>query len=195
MENLNLPNSEILFDKDFLSKSEANFYLESIFESTPWRQDKITIYGKTFDVPRLQQWYGDEGLSYTWSGIKMNPLPWTNDLLVIKEKVESVANCAFNTVLLNLYRDGNDTVGWHSDNEKELGENPVIASISLGSSRDFQMRHVSDKSIEGLTVSLDHGSLLVMAGETQKYWQHQIPRRKKVKEKRINLTFRKIIQG
>ena len=138
------------------------------------RQDKITLYGKTHDVPRLQAWYGDEGLSYSYSGIKLNPLTWTPELLDIKFKIENLVGEEFNSVLINKYREGKDYAAWHSDDEKELGQNPTIASLSLGSERMFHLRHKENKGLETLKIALENGSLVIMKGKLQHYWKHQL---------------------
>lgn len=176
----------------FLSQSQAYEFFETFQQSLQWRQDDIKVYGRQVKIPRLQAWYGDDELSYTYSGLTMKALPWTKALEAIKTQVEQATGYQFNACLANLYRDGNDTVGWHSDDEPELGEQPVIASVSLGAERDFQMKHKS--SSEKLTIPLKSGSLLTMSGETQNAWQHCLPRTKRVKSPRINLTFRRVFQ-
>jgi len=148
------------------------------------------MYGKRVAIPRLQAWYGDKGMDYSYSGIILTAKPWPPVLLELKQQVENKCQSSFNAVLANLYRDQDDTVGWHSDDETELGKNPVIASVSFGDERNFQLKHKD--SGEKLTIPLTSGSLLVMAGETQHYWQHCLPRTKKMKSSRINLTFRQI---
>lgn len=149
------------------------------------------MYGKQVLIPRLQAWYGDENARYQYSGLTLNTLPWISTLLSLKEDIEQMTGCQFNAVLANYYRNHNDTVGWHSDDEPELGISPVIASLSLGDTRNFKMKH---KYLdEKLTIPLSSGSLLIMSGNTQAYWQHCLPRTKQVKSPRINLTFRKVI--
>lgn len=182
---------EVNFYPCFFSVAEADQYLNNLLHEVQWRQQPIKIFGKEIMQPRLTAWFSTEGKSYTYSGITMLPLEWPNTLTIIKEKIETVSPVKFNSVLLNLYRDGKDSMGWHRDNEKELGINPVIGSVSLGAARTFQMRHYKDKS-KLRSIDLTHGSLLLMAGETQHYWEHQIPKTNKMKGKRINLTFRMI---
>jgi alkylated DNA repair dioxygenase AlkB len=177
--------------RSFLPADSFENYF-SVLRSLPWRQDTITCYGKTYLVPRLQQWVGDPELRYTWSGIKMQPLDWTAELNEIRDFIQIETGLTFNSVLLNLYRSGEDTVGWHSDDEVEFGENPTIASVSLGASRDFLMRH-RYPSLPKLKVNLTAGSLLIMSGVCQQNWQHSLPRRKSVSAERINLTFRNIL--
>jgi alkylated DNA repair dioxygenase AlkB len=149
------------------------------------------MFGKKVMQPRLTALYGDEGISYSYSGITMEPIPWSKTLLEIKGKVEEVAEARFSHVLLNFYRDGQDSMGWHRDNEASLGPEPVIASVSFGVSRRFQFRNYVDKK-EKLQIELGHGSLLLMKGACQDRWEHQIPKSKKVSGERINLTFRLI---
>jgi alkylated DNA repair dioxygenase AlkB len=142
----------------------------------------------------LQQWFGDAGLNYTWSGIRMEPLPWTSILDEIRSRAEEAAKERFNTVLLNLYRTGDDTVAWHSDDERALGPTPIIASVSLGAERDFVLRHRDRDDVEEVKIVLPHGSLLLMQGKTQAMWKHALPRRRGVTSERINLTFRRVVR-
>jgi alkylated DNA repair dioxygenase AlkB len=188
-----LPDSEIsLNQKHFDSEIAANL-LKDLTEEIPWVQNKIRFYGKESLVPRLESWHGDKGMSYTYSGIKMDAKPWTQNLLMIKESIEPIAKTTFNSVLINYYRDGKDRVAWHSDDEKELGKNPVIASVSLGAERKFKLRHKKYKENQlQHEVFLQSGSLLLMSGSTQHHWLHEIPRTAKPIGPRINLTFRVI---
>ena len=176
--------------RDFLPGPEASALFEQLRAEIPWRQDELTLFGKTYAIPRLHQWYGDR--SYTWSGIEMRPLPWTPALEGLRQRVEAATRRRFNSALVNYYRDGEDTVGWHADDEPELGPAPFIASVSLGAERDFALRRklAGDEVPERLKVSLPHGSLLVMCEGVQARWQHCLPRRKRVRAGRINLTFR-----
>jgi len=151
----------------------------------------IQVYGKSHLTPRLSCWMGDKNAVYGYSHTVMQPVAWDSKILHIKQKIENVTNESFNSVLINYYRDGKDSNGWHSDDEPELGVNPVIASLSLGAPRDFHLRHKTNKKLTH-KMSLTSGSLLVMSGTTQQYWQHHIPKRAKA-EGRINLTFRTII--
>ena len=160
------------------------------FKNIKWKHDSINLYGKKIPLPRYTSWYGDPGKSYSYSGINSNPNEWNKGLLHIKQQIEKVSDIRFNSVLLNWYRDGNDYINWHADNEKELGTNPVIASVNFGATRDFIIRK-NDKSLK-IKIPLKHGSLLIMRGEMQHYWQHSVPIRKKIKNIRFNLTFRKI---
>jgi alkylated DNA repair dioxygenase AlkB len=185
-------DGEVIFYKQLLSKSESDIFLSELYSNTKWRQDTIKMFGKLIPLPRLTAWYGDEGKSYTYSGIEQHPEPWTPTLTLIKSKIESVVNVKFNSVLLNLYRDGKDSVSWHSDDEPELGENPIIGSVSFGGTRSFSFRHKQNKDRK-IEIDLTHGSFLLMRGGTQHYWQHQIAKTTRPVKPRINLTFR-IIQ-
>jgi alkylated DNA repair dioxygenase AlkB len=185
-------DGEVLFFPDFFSLEESNFYLSQLSEEIAWKQEPIKICGKTVMQPRLTAWYGDYGKTYRYSGITMQPIRWTHTLREIKQRIEGVSPAVFNSALLNLYRDQQDSMGWHRDNEKELGLNPVIGSVSLGAPRVFQLRHHKDKNIRR-SLELTHGSLLVMAGQTQHFWEHCVPKQSAPKGARINITFRKII--
>ena len=186
------PCGELIIYHNFFSQSESDRFFADLLNNTSWRQNKIKIFGKEVNLPRLTAWYGEEGKSYTYSGITMNPDPWTQNLLSIKKRIEEKININFNSVLANLYRNGQDYVSWHSDDEKELGKNPTIASVSFGATRRFLLRHKSNKDLETVDLSLGHGSLLIMKGSTQHFWKHQVPKTAKVKTERINLTFRVI---
>ena len=188
-----LPDSEISLHQNHFDAEIAGNLLRELAEEIPWVQNKIKFYGKESLVPRLESWHGDEGMSYTYSGIRMDAKPWTKNLLVIKESIEPLAKTTFNSVLINYYRDGKDRVAWHSDDEKELGKNPVIASVSLGAERKFKLRHKKYKENQlQHEVFLQNGSLLLMSGSTQHHWLHEIPRTAKPTGPRINLTFRVI---
>lgn len=166
--------------------------LEAIsFRNIKWKQDRIRFYGKLHALPRLTAWYGDQDKVYTYSGIKSHPEEWNEGLIHIKERVERLSAASFNSVLLNWYRDGQDYLSWHADNEKELGANPTIASANFGAERDFLIRRNCNQS-EKLTIPLKHGTLLLMGGSLQHFWQHSVPKRTGVKQSRFNLTFRNI---
>jgi alkylated DNA repair dioxygenase AlkB len=190
-ELLSMPNAAVTFYRNFFDLQESDEFFQVLCDGIKWRQDKMKLYGKEIDLPRKTAWYGDLDKSYTFSGIHLNPEPWTPILLKVKERIEEVAGVEFNSVLLNLYRDGNDGISWHTDAEKELGENPVIGSVSFGGARRFMFRHRKDRSLKA-EVELTHGSFLLMAGETQHFWQHQIPKTARKVDPRINLTFRVI---
>ena len=184
-----LKDGKILYDRNFLSSVEASRYFKILRNETAWQQDQIKVFGKEYDQPRLTALYANNNFPYSYSNITMYPSPFSATLLEIKEKVEQQLKKEFTTCLLNLYRHGQDSNGWHADNEKELGKNPIIASVSLGAERMFHMKHRTDNS-QKIKINLIHGSLLVMSGSTQHYWLHQIPKTKKHVEERINLTFR-----
>ena len=184
-----LKDGEVLYDRNFLSSVEASRYFKILRNETAWQQDQIKVFGKVYDQPRLTALYANNNSPYSYSNITMYPSPFSATLLEIKEKVEQQLKQEFTTCLLNLYRHGQDSNGWHADNEKELGKNPIIASVSLGAERMFHMKHRTDNS-QKIKINLTHGSLLVMSGSTQHYWLHQIPKTKKHVEERINLTFR-----
>lgn len=187
-----LKDAEILYYPVFIPQKEADVYFQKLLMNSEWQQDAITVFGKTYPQPRLTSLYGVEGKTYTYSGITMQPKPFTKDLITIKERIQKITQANFTTVLLNLYRNGKDSNGWHSDDEKELGENPVIASVSFGAKRVFQFKNKKEKS-NTFKLSLTHGSLLLMLGETQHNWFHQLPKTRLVNEPRINLTFRNIL--
>ena len=186
---IKLQDAELLYIPAFFNKSESDQLFKALLETIQWKQDKILMYGKDLPLPRLSAWYGETQKSYTYSGITLNPLPWTYELLQIKEKIEAEANVRFSSVLLNRYRDGQDYVGWHTDAEKELGVNPVIGSVNFGATRKFQLRRI-DNHKEKFEIELNHGTFLVMQGSTQHFWQHQVPKTAMKIGERLNLTFR-----
>ena len=187
-----LSDSEIELHEHFFDEQESGSIMQALISEIDWKQYQIKIFGKTLDQPRLTAYYGEDHPYYAYSNIKLQPIPFTPILLSIKNKIEALTLEKFNGVLLNYYRNGDDSMGWHADDEKELGTNPVIASLSFGASRNFQLQHSLDKSISKATIVLNDASLLIMKGETQHFWKHQIPKQKN-KGPRINLTFRKII--
>lgn len=183
-----LDHGEYIYIPGFFSRVESDRFFNSLRCQVDWKQESMSMYGRKVAFPRLIAWYGDDNKPYSFSGISLYPSPWLPDLLEIKNRIEPMAGVTFNRVLLNLYRDGRDSVSWHTDAEPELGRNPVIASVSFGASRKFQLRHLHTK--EKIELELTHGSLLIMQGELQHYWQHQIPKTSKTVGERINLTFR-----
>jgi alkylated DNA repair dioxygenase AlkB len=192
LQALDLPEAEVFLCPAFFTRSEADRLLQELRDTTAWRQETIQLYGRNITVPRLTAWYGDEGTSYIYSGITNVPLPWTPALLEVKRAVEPVSGVVFNSVLLNRYRTGKDSVSWHADDEPEFGEQPVIASVSFGGTRIFQLRHTKRTELKA-SVELTHGSLLIMRGGTQANWLHQVPKTAKPVEERLNLTFRAIV--
>lgn len=191
-ENLLPYDGEAYYYKSFLPKEDANRYLNLLKQEIEWKQEPIKIFGKEVMQPRLTALYGNPNKVYRYSGIEMLPLPWNDFLMVIKERIEGIAQAEFTHVLLNYYRDGQDSMGWHRDNELSLGKTPTIASVSFGAVREFQMRYYQDKS-KKVKLPLEDGSLLLMSGLSQQFWEHQIPKTSKSLPARINLTFRKII--
>jgi len=182
---------EIDLYQDKRLEEKKDLWFESCLHDLNWETGFIKIFGKTHQIPRLQAWYADNEIEYTYSGKKLQRHNWNNLLLEIKEKIENITSFKFNSVLANLYRDGNDSMGLHSDDEKELGIKPVIASLSLGESREIYFKHKNKKL--NLIIPQVNGQLIVMHGKTQEYWKHEIKKTKKIKKPRINLTFRNII--
>jgi alkylated DNA repair dioxygenase AlkB len=188
-KKIKIKDGELYYDRFFFSNIEANKYFNLLKKEIQWQQDNIKIFGKIYLQPRLTALYANNNKSYSYSNIKMQPITFTPTLFDIKSKIEKRINSQFTSCLLNLYRNGQDSNGWHADNEKELGLNPVIASLSLGAERVFHMKHRNDKK-EKVKINLTNGSLLVMRGRTQHHWLHQIPKTRKKVGERINLTFR-----
>lgn len=189
---LELPDAVFEYYPNFFSNDKAEELYKLLYEKTPWQQDNITVFGKNYLQPRLTALYGNEGKPYKYSNIIMKPHPWNAILTHIKELVEEKANQSFTTVLLNLYRNERDSNGWHADNEKELGRNPIIASVSLGEERTFQLKHNTIKEAKQ-NILLKHGSLILMKEGSQVHYKHQIPKATSNKNPRINLTFRTIL--
>lgn len=192
LKNLLPREGEVFEYGPIFSPTEADRLLELLLKAIPWRSDEVVMFGKVITTARKVAWYGDRGFDYTYSGRTRSALEWTPELQLIKEVVEQYSGANYNSCLLNLYADGSQGMGWHQDNEKELGSNPNIASVSFGAQRRFDFRHKVSR--EKLSVMLPHGSLIVMKGATQHHWQHQIAQTKKVTEPRVNLTFRTIMQ-
>ena len=190
---LTIPNADCSLYPDLFNTANADNYLHELRETIKWSQEVISMYGKKMNVPRLSAWYGDPNLSYEYSGISAVALPWIPVLKTIKDAVELVSEATFNSVLINLYRNGSDSVDWHSDDEPELGIDPIIASVSFGEERHFQMKSKIDKTLKQ-SILLPHGSLLLMSGKTQANYLHKIAKSKRTMQARINLTFRKIIK-
>lgn len=191
-QNIKFEDACLTFWQDFYTPSESHTIFSLLITEIAWRQDWIEYYGKTMPLPRLTAWYGDKGSKYKYSGIGMDPARWTPLLSDIRTRIQNACGATFNSVLLNRYRNGADGVSWHRDNEKELGDEPVIASLSFGEARRFQFRHISKKALGKHELLLTDGSLLVMTGPTQKFWEHQVPKSSRPMGERINLTFRMI---
>lgn len=191
MEKIDLPDATLEYFPNFYTETESDALLKYFLNLEIWQQDKIKLFGKEILQPRLTALFGKENKPYTYSGLTMHPKPFTAELKKIATKCEEFCKENFNTCLANLYRDGSDSMGWHADDEKELGKEPVIASVSLGAERIFHFRHKSKPALK-YKLNLSHGSLLIMKGTTQEYWKHQLPKTKKKVGPRVNLTFRKI---
>jgi len=186
---LDLPDSDITYFPNVFSETESLRYFNSILNETNWQQDNITVFGKTYAQPRLTGLFANNTKPYSYSNITMHPEAFSETLLKVKQKIEVLSKTHFTTCLANLYRNGKDSNGWHADNEKELGKNPIIASVSFGETRAFHLKHRKEKTLKH-KLFLESGSLLLMKGETQQHWLHQIARTKKEVKPRINLTFR-----
>ena len=186
---LNLPDADVRLWRPAFRPDEVDELLALLRTRIDWQQEDIVIFGQTRRVPRLVAWHGDPGTAYTYSGTAHEPLPWTPELQRIRQRVEELTAHRFNSVLLNLYRDGRDGMGWHADDEPELGREPVIASVSLGATRRFKLRHRRSRSAAN-TLDLAHGDLLLMAGQTQHAYLHAVPKTARPVGTRVNLTFR-----
>ncbi|MFK7862838.1 MAG: alpha-ketoglutarate-dependent dioxygenase AlkB [Pseudohongiellaceae bacterium] len=188
-----LGNALIEEYRSIYNQEKAALLLAELIQLTPWHQDHLVIAGKTVQVPRLQCWMGDVGSNYSYSGIRLKPVPWSPVVLEIRAKIKEVCGYEFNSVLLNHYRDGADSVAWHADDEPELGANPVIASLSLGADRSLQLcpKNTTSRAVKA-RIPLLNGSLLIMGKGMQNNWLHQVPKEKKNTKVRINLTFRNI---
>ena len=187
-DNLSVEYIENFFDYD-----QSQLYMKHLTNDIKWKREKIRMWGREIVTKKRIAWYADEGKSYTYSGSTFHPDRWNELLLEIKKQVEQYIKFQFNSVLLNEYPNGKVGMGWHSDDERELGIDPIIASLSFGANRDFIFKHKTNKSFENIKIHLKSGSLLLMLGSTQHYWKHSLPKRLKVREPRINLTFRKIL--
>ena len=189
-QHIELPGAQLSLWPRFWSASEAAAHLEGLREELAWRSDEVRVFGRSHPIPRLHAWYGDPGVAYRWSGLRMQAAGWTPRLERLREAVARAAELEFNSLLANLYRDGRDSMGWHADDEPELGPAPIIASASFGATRDFVLRPKAGG--ERVVLPLESGSLLLMRGDTQRHWQHALPKRLRVHEARVNLTFRRV---
>jgi alkylated DNA repair dioxygenase AlkB len=185
-------NGEVYYIKNFFSNEESDFLFNTLLKNIDWKHEAIKIFGKQILQPRLTAYYGEHNKAYSYSGITMAPIPMNDNILFIKHRLELLTQTHFNAVLLNLYRNGDDSMGWHADNEKELGKNPMIASVSFGETRIIKYKHIFHKHLRA-EIELKHGSLLLMKDETQHFWHHSIAKSKKNLQSRINLTFRRIL--
>jgi alkylated DNA repair dioxygenase AlkB len=190
-KSVGLPETVLQYIPGLFTEGECESILAKLVSSVPWEQRSVSMYGKQIVTPRLTAWYGDEKKTYAYSGSKFHPLPWTPELLAIRDRIMPFIGTSFNSVLLNYYRDGNDSVAWHSDNERELGPQPIIGSVSFGQVRSFDIRRKDDHA-KKFSVRLEPGSLLVMKGDLQQNWEHRIAKSKIPMGARVNLTFRVI---
>lgn len=191
LQTLHLPDATLAFDRHWLSIEAADQMFAELVQTIDWETHRIRLFGREHASPRLSCWIGDPAAVYVYSGARFEPRPWPDALVAVRERLARELGVEFNSVLANRYRDGRDCMGWHSDDEPELGEAPVIASLSLGATRKFVLKHRRDPQ-QKLTVELPHGSLLVMAGATQRNYRHALPRTARPVGERINLTFRRI---
>jgi alkylated DNA repair dioxygenase AlkB len=196
-QTLPLPDADIRYAASWVGECEADELLQRLRDEIPWEQHRFVMFGREVAAPRLSCWIGDADATYVYSRTRFEPHAWTPSLIPLRASLEQCCGVRFNGVLANLYRDGSDSMGWHSDDEPELGENPVIASVSLGATRRFRLRRRLPRgsrptSADTLQLPLAHGSLLCMAGETQRLYQHDLPKSALVRAARINLTFRYI---
>lgn len=192
LRQLSIRDAEVLYLGALALPKPAALILGELIDSVPWRAEHIVIWGRSRPQPRLTAWFGDPGTEYSYSGLRLTPIPWTPLLQTIRQEVESVAGVGFNSVLANYYRDQNDGMGFHSDDEPELGPQPVIASVSLGERRTFVLKHRTRRDLPPVRLPLDSGSLLLMRGATQHHWKHGIGKLTRPCGPRVNLTFRRI---
>ncbi len=200
-QRISLSDGELVLIENWLPDSEADNYFESLQKTISWEQSLIKIAGREIKIPRLNAWYGDSDARYAYSGRQFDPLPWLPALLALRDKAQIELNhwqssdnkqAQLNSALANLYRNGNDSVAWHADDERELGSKPQIASLSLGESRRFMLKHATKKQLKTTELILNHGSLLLMLGNLQAHWVHCVPKTKHSIGARLNITFRRI---
>ena len=190
-QQITLEDGNCQFVQEFMQPVEGHELFNFLMHTLNWRQETLVLFGKRVKTPRLSYWMGDAGLSYRYSNMTMKAEPWLSELKIITQQINEASEQQFNSVLINLYRDGQDSNGWHADNEPELGADPTIASLSLGATRDFQLKHRYNPQLK-FSLALTHGSLLIMGKGMQTHWLHQIPKRANA-EPRINLTFRTVL--
>ena len=193
LEQIRLPDADVSYLREFDLGVPPDVMMRALIAKTPWRQEDVVVWGKTFRQPRLVAWYGDPGRAYRYSGVALEPLPWADRIFDIKNRVESLVKQSFNSVLLNYYRDQSDSMGLHSDDEKELGPRPVIASVSMGAERSFLFKSKLNPEAKVVKLPLASGSLLLMKGDTQKNYKHGIGKETRAIGPRVNLTFRIIM--
>lgn len=192
LEPIALPEASLLFAPAWLAPEQADALFAALHAQVPWTVHRIRLFGREVDSPRLSCWIGDPAAVYTYSRTRFVPQPWPPVLAALRARIDAACGEHFDSVLANLYRDGRDSMGWHSDDEPELGPTPAIASLSLGATRRFRLRHRSEVA-RTLDLDLPHGSLLVMAGATQRHYRHALPRCTRIAAPRINLTFRRVV--
>lgn len=188
-----IENAELVEYPRLLEPNQASRILETLIADIPWRQEHLRIAGKLRAIPRLQCWMGDSASEYGYSGVRLTPCPWHKSVRDIHDLITELSGTRFNSVLINYYRNGQDSVAWHADDETELGETPIIASVSLGAQRRFELKQKHQSPAKKYQLSLGHGSLLIMGGMMQQHWLHQLPKEKGLLEPRVNLTFRNIM--
>ena len=189
-----IDNAELFEYPQIIDQTTADQMLETLISDIPWQQEHLRIAGKLRAIPRLQCWMGDRTSEYSYSGVKLTPRAWNKTVKAIHDRVADLSGTSFNSVLINFYRNGQDSVAWHADDEPELGDTPIIASVSFGAERIFELKQKSRTPAKKYKLPLRHGSLLIMSGTMQQYWLHQLPKVNGLNEARINLTFRNIIQ-
>ncbi len=190
---LDLPDADVVYDPAFLAPGEADALLAALLDEVTWEQHHVRIAGKCIPSPRLSAWHGDPGVAYRYSGTTYRADGWTPTLAALRDRLLERTGHRFDSVLVNRYRDGADSMGWHADDELELGPEPVIASISLGAARRFALKHKRRKDVDPVRLELAHGSLLLMSGATQAHWRHAVPKTARPVGERVNLTFRRIV--
>lgn len=194
-QRIDLPDADVVLQPRWLATDEADALLAALLATIPWETHHIRLFGREVASPRLSCWIGDAGTGYTYSKTRFEPRPWPPALTALRSRIEAACDARFNSVLANLYRDGNDSMGWHSDDEPELGDQPLIASLSLGAERGFRLRRKLPRGVRAtphdtVRLQLPHGSLLRMAGQTQRLYRHDLPKTRAVAAARLNLTFR-----
>ncbi len=193
LQAIDLAGADLRFDAQAIAPTRASVLFDALFAEIPWRVQHLRLFGRVVESPRRSCWIGDADAVYTYSRTRFEPQPWTPTTATLRDELAASTGVRFNSVLANLYRDGRDAMGWHSDDERELGPEPLIASLSFGATRRFHLRHRHDRNAPALALDLGHGSLLLMAGATQRNYRHALPRSARVTATRINLTFRRIL--
>ena len=188
------PEATFCYVANFLPAKTASLIMGRLWQDLQWSQQDIMLFGRRVQQPRLTSWYGDPDAHYSYSGLQLTPLPWHPDLLALRSLLQEKIECEFNSVLANAYRDGRDSMGWHADDERELGPNPLIASLSMGAGRRFLLREKRGNNSKPVSLQLEHGSLLVMQAASQSRYMHSVPKTAKAVGLRINLTFRRVFR-